>query len=89
MAELQAQLEVEMAKHTNVTDGTLPLDKRNKNHIWTNNSERKVIGWNINRLRLLGLESCVMNNGHSTGYFPLERGTRQGDPLSAYLLPFV
>ena len=30
--------------------------------------------------------SCVMNNGHSTtGYFPLERGTRQGDPLSAYL----
>ena len=30
-------------------------------------------------------ESCVMNNGHSTGYFPLKRGTRQGDPLSAYL----
>ena len=21
-------------------------------------------------------ESCVMNNGHSTGYFPLKRGTR-------------
>ena len=30
------------------------------------------------------VESCVMNNGRSTGYFPLERGTRQGDPLSAY-----
>ena len=30
-------------------------------------------------------ENCVMNNGHSTGYFLLERGTRQGDPLSAYL----
>ena len=30
-------------------------------------------------------ESCMMNNGHSRGYFPLERGTRQGDPLSAYL----
>ena len=30
-------------------------------------------------------KSCVMNNGHSTGYFPLERGTRHGDPLSAYL----
>ena len=30
-------------------------------------------------------ESCVMNNGHSTGYFPSERGCRQSDPLSAYL----
>ena len=28
----------------------------------------------------------MMNNGYSTGYFPLERGTRQGDPVSAYLL---
>ena len=30
-------------------------------------------------------ESCVINNGHSTGYFSLKRGTRQGVPLSAYL----
>ena len=30
-------------------------------------------------------ESYVMNNGHSTGYLPLKRRTRQGDPLSAYL----
>ena len=32
-------------------------------------------------------ESCVMNNGHSTGYSPLKRGTRQGDSLPAY--PFI
>ena len=30
-------------------------------------------------------ESCVINNGSSTGYFYLERGTRQGDPIAAYL----
>ena len=30
-------------------------------------------------------ESCVINGGHSTKYFPLERGARQGDPISAYL----
>ena len=29
--------------------------------------------------------SCVMNNGFTTGYFTNERGTRQGDPISAYL----
>ena len=30
-------------------------------------------------------KNCVMNNGHYTGYFSSERGTGQGDPLSAYL----
>ena len=34
-------------------------------------------------------EGCVMNNGHSTGYFRLERGTRQGDPISAYLFIMI
>ena len=28
------------------------------------------------------VQSCVVNNGNSTGYLSLERGTRQGDPLS-------
>ena len=30
-------------------------------------------------------ESCVINNGMSTGYFRLQKGTGQGDVLSAYL----
>ena len=30
-----------------------------------------------------------MNNGHSTGYFSLSSGTRQGDPISAYLFILV
>ncbi len=41
----------------------------------------------INWIRtvLQNLQSSVMNNGHFTGHFPLQHGTRQGDPLSAYL----
>lgn len=30
-------------------------------------------------------ESCVINAGHTTKYFKLQKGARQGDPLSAYL----
>ena len=30
-------------------------------------------------------QNCVMDNGHSTGYFALKRRSRQGDPLSAFL----
>ena len=37
------------------------------------------------RILLYDQKSCVMNNGRSTGYFNLERGTRQGDPISAFL----
>ena len=32
-----------------------------------------------------GAESCMMNNGQSTRYFALGRGTRQRDPVSGYL----
>ena len=39
------------------------------------------------RIQILmkNLESCVINAGKRTPYFKLERGTRQEDPVSAYL----
>ena len=30
-------------------------------------------------------ESCVINGGNTTQYFHLERGARQGDPISVYI----
>ena len=37
------------------------------------------------RILFYNAESCVINDGRSTGYFRLERGRGQGDSLSAYL----
>ena len=32
-----------------------------------------------------GTKSCILNNGWTSGFFQLERGVRQGCPLSLYL----
>ena len=32
------------------------------------------------------IQSCVINNGVSSNFFTLERGVRQGDPLSPYVI---
>ena len=34
-------------------------------------------------------ESCLINGGKTTGYFPLQRGTQQGNPILAYLFILV
>ena len=35
------------------------------------------------------ISSCVINNGHTSPYFPVTRGVRQGDPLSSYFYIIV
>ena len=35
------------------------------------------------KILLKDYESCVTNGGHTTKYFSLQRGARQGDPISA------
>ena len=37
------------------------------------------------KILLTNQESCVINGGSTTSYFKLEKGARQGDPISAYL----
>ena len=41
------------------------------------------------KILLKNQESCIINGGNTTKHFKLEKGTRQGDPISAYLFILV
>ena len=41
------------------------------------------------KILLQNQESCIKNDGTTTSYFKLEKYTRQGDPISAYLLILI
>ena len=47
--------------------------------------EHKFDGTNPIQILSKNPESCVINSGKTTPNFKLERGTRQGDPISAHL----
>ena len=41
------------------------------------------------KILLKNQESCIISGGNTTRYFKLEKGTRQADPISAYLFTLV
>ena len=49
--------------------------------------EKNLVRWI--KILLKNQESCIINGGIAIKYFDLERGTRQRDPISAYLFTLV
>ena len=51
-----------------------------------NGFEKDFIKWI--KILLQNQESCIVNGGATTNYFQLEKDTRQGEPISAFLYSF-
>ena len=49
--------------------------------------EKDFIKWV--KILLQNQESCMINGGTTTNYCEIEKGTRQGDPISAYVFMLV
>ena len=49
--------------------------------------EKYFIKWI--KILLQNQESCIVKEGATTNYFKLEKGTRQGEQISAYLFILV
>ena len=59
-----------------------------------NNCIKKICGFGETFIKWIQIllrnqESCIINGGTTTKYFKLQKGTRQGDPISAYLFILV
>ena len=49
--------------------------------------EKDFIKWI--KILVQNQESCIVNGGTTTSNFTLEKGTRQNDPISAYLFILI